>query len=476
MMVKVVRMWGVLVMVLVVAVGLCDGEREVCVVGSGMGGASVAYFLREYAVEPVQISIFEEGGKVGGRMAVVELEGDTFEAGGSVIHPKNLHAVRFAELLGLNRTSDDDEESFGIWDGTRFVFQTARAGDSAFSKTITQIMNTVSVLWRYGISLWRMQNYVNGMLDKFLKLYGKDRPAFDSVEEMLKSVDLYNDTQYTLEELLLNAGLSRLLIDELITITMRINYGQNVSISGLAGGVSLAGAQGGLWAVVGGNWQLADGLIRHTNASLSLNHKVLSVTAVGDRYMLGSEGGTTTCDAVVIATSLDESKIIFTPSVKILERQMQHTYTTFVRGLLNSDYFGSTNEDIPELVATMEDPAIPFSSISVLKEYNTTDKAYKVFSRAPLSDELLGRLFSTYRSTIRIDWAAYPHYTAPEKFSPYVLDGNHLYYINTFESAASAIETAAVSAQNVARLLLSRLSEGGLRTATPKGVSEPRSE
>lgn len=116
---------------------------------------------------------------------------------------------------------------------------------------------------------------------------------------------------------------------------MRINYGQNVSISGLAGGVSLAGAQGGLWAVVGGNWQLADGLIRYTNASLSLNHKVLSVTAVGDRYLLGFEGGTTTCDAVVVATSLDESKISFSPSINIVKRHMQHTYTTFVRGLLN---------------------------------------------------------------------------------------------------------------------------------------------
>lgn len=116
---------------------------------------------------------------------------------------------------------------------------------------------------------------------------------------------------------------------------MRINYGQNVSISGLAGGVSLAGAQGGLWAVVGGNWQLAEGLIRHTNASLSLNHEVVSVTAVDGKYEVGSTGGAVTCDAVVVATSLDESKILFTPPVNLLKRRMQHTFTTFVRGLLN---------------------------------------------------------------------------------------------------------------------------------------------
>lgn len=56
------------------------------------------------------------------------------------------------------------------------------------------------------------------MLDNFMQIYKDDRPAFDTVEELLKSVDLYNRTQYTLEELLLEAGLSRLLIDELITV------------------------------------------------------------------------------------------------------------------------------------------------------------------------------------------------------------------------------------------------------------------
>jgi phytoene dehydrogenase-like protein len=161
--------------VVVLGCAPCHGESQVCVVGSGMGGASVAYFLREYAPEPLQIAVFEARDRVGGRMAVVELEGETFEAGASVIHPKNLHAVKFASLLELNRTSDDDDDdegSFGIWDGTQLVFQTARAGDSLFSKTVTRIMNTLSVLWRYGASLWRMQNHVNVSVARILKPSG----------------------------------------------------------------------------------------------------------------------------------------------------------------------------------------------------------------------------------------------------------------------------------------------------------------
>lgn len=64
---------------------------------------------------------------------------------------------------------------------------------------------------------------------------------------------------------------------------------------------------------------------------------------------------------------------------------------------------------------------------------------------------------SSRKETIRMNWAAYPHYDAPEVFAPIILDGKHLYYINSFESAASTIETSAVAAENVARLIISRL-------------------
>ncbi|KAI8010708.1 Farnesylcysteine lyase, partial [Camellia lanceoleosa] len=60
--------------------------------------------------------------------------------------------------------------------------------------------------------------------------------------------------------------------------------------------------------------------------------------------------------------------------------------------------------------------------------------------------------------TIRINWGAYPHYKAPERFVPFILDGRHLYYVNSFENAASSMETSVVAAENVARLILSRSS------------------
>lgn len=58
--------------------------------------------------------------------------------------------------------------------------------------------------------------------------------------------------------------------------------------------------------------------------------------------------------------------------------------------------------------------------------------------------------------TIKINWGAYPHYSAPEVFAPFILDGRHLYYVNAIENAASTMETSAVAAENIARLVLSR--------------------
>eukprot|EP00246_Nothoceros_aenigmaticus_P002285 TRINITY_DN13116_c0_g1_i1.p1 TRINITY_DN13116_c0_g1~~TRINITY_DN13116_c0_g1_i1.p1 ORF type:complete len:436 (+),score=83.11 TRINITY_DN13116_c0_g1_i1:51-1310(+) len=394
-------------------------------------------------------------------MATVELAGDTFEAGASILHPKNLHAVHFVELLGLKRKSSPDSDSFGIWDGQQFLLKTLQAGDSLISRKVTEMINTLALLWRYGTSLLKMQNHVTDLLEKWMHFYDEDRLVYDSVEELLKSVNLYDTTQNALVDELLARGLSTRLIDELVTMITRINYGQNVSISGLAGAVSLCGSGKDLWAVEGGNWQMAAGIIRFANASLHLHEEVVSVSSTTNSrlYMLTTASGQSReCDVVVIATPLDEVKIAFSPSIELPFRQMQHTFATFVRGIINPGYFGMDSvASMPILVGTTEDPALPFSSISVLREYSESDKAYKVFSRSELTDEILDQLFRTRSSTITLDWAAYPHYHAPEKFAPFLLDQGHLYYVNAFENAASTMETTAVAAENVVRLVLSRL-------------------
>ncbi|XP_021734603.1 farnesylcysteine lyase-like [Chenopodium quinoa] len=444
----------------------------VCIIGSGISGASVSHFLRKYSPEPSPIAaihVFEKNSIVGGRMATITIANNTFEAGASILHPKNYHASKFTEFLQLKKkvSEDDDCDSLGIWDEGKFVFTTwsSNSGFSIVNKVVSWL-NSFKLLWRYGFSLFRMQNYVESMLDNFLKFYeGFDtRPVFSGVEEMLKWSGLYNLTSRTLEEELIDANLSPVLINELVTVITRINYGQSTRMSGLAGAVSLAGSGGGLWAVEGGNWQMAAGLINSSDVKLHLNEEIQSVSHVGTHYELNStKGNSYVCQVTVFATPLDELKVKIEPPISIPDRKMQHTHTTFIRGLLNPAYFGLGRVgDIPDLVGTLEDSKIPFSCISVLKKHSMEDMTYKMFSRKPVDDALLDQIFSIRKETIQIDWAAYPHYEAPEAFAPFILDDSHLYYVNAFESAASAMETGAVAGENIARLILSRLSTEAL--------------
>ncbi|CAL5368882.1 unnamed protein product [Camellia sinensis] len=441
----------------------------VCIIGSGIGGSSVAHFLRLYSDQsppPIgQIRIFERRGHVGGRMATISLAGDTFEAGASILHPKNYHAVNYIKLLNLTVKQDDEDDSssFGIWDGHKFVFKTLDCNSKfPFFQKIVSLLNSFRMFFRYGFSLFKMSNFVESAVDKFLNYYKscESRPVFETVDEMLKWAGLYNLTTRTLQEELVDVRLSPLLIQELVTVITRINYGQSVSISGFAGAVSLAGSGGGLWAVEGGNWQMAAGLINTSDVELHLNEQIASISYLGDYYELNSTNGNSyTCDITVVATPLDEINIHFTPAFLIPSRQLQHTHATFVRGFLNPAYFGLHSASaIPELVGTVENSDIPFTSISVLKQHSKNDMSYKIFSRETVADALLDRIFSVRTETIRINWGAYPHYKAPERFAPFILDGRHLYYVNSFENAASTMETSAVAAENVARLILSRSS------------------
>ncbi|KAI7753371.1 hypothetical protein M8C21_020023 [Ambrosia artemisiifolia] len=413
-----------------------QSTTDVCIIGSGIAGSSVAHFLRQYSSAVNQIRIFERHPVVGGRMATVTIAGETFEAGASILHPKNYHALNFTNMLGLKvkgPSASDSSMSLGIWDGEKFLFKTI---DSDSKNQVT--------------------------VDNFLRYYEskESRPVFSNVEDMLKWADLYNLTTRTLEEELVGLNFSPLLIQELITVITRINYGQSVHISGLAGAVSLAGSGGSLWSVEGGNWQMASGLIKRSDVTLHLQEEISSITNVGDFYELNSTNGNSyTCQITVIATPLDELAIQFTPEIYIPERKLQHTYTTFVRGVLNPAYFGLNSvSDIPELVGTIESPDLPFTCISVLKEHSANDFTYKLFSRQSLTDALLDQIFSIRNETLRINWGAYPHYHAPEEFAPFILDDLHLYYVNAFENAASTMETSAVSAENMARLILSRLA------------------
>ena len=75
-------------------------SAKVAIIGGGIGGCSAAYFLNELCGDAVDIHVFNDDPVAGGRCAVIELEGNTYEAGGAVIHDSNKYLVGFREKFG----------------------------------------------------------------------------------------------------------------------------------------------------------------------------------------------------------------------------------------------------------------------------------------------------------------------------------------------------------------------------------------
>jgi prenylcysteine oxidase/farnesylcysteine lyase len=69
-------------------------------------------------------------------------------------------------------------------------------------------------------------------------------------------------------------------------------------------------------------------------------------------------------DAVIIGTPLEFAGIELHDINAPPMREYQITHVTFVAGKLQPKYFGLSPEDeLPDLIGTIESPKIPFSSI-----------------------------------------------------------------------------------------------------------------
>ena len=78
---------------------------KVAVIGTGIGGSSAAYFIHKSLGEDTTIDVFEKADKVGGRMAVVEMDGEAFEAGASIVHDSNKYIKEFCDMGGKQLTN-----------------------------------------------------------------------------------------------------------------------------------------------------------------------------------------------------------------------------------------------------------------------------------------------------------------------------------------------------------------------------------
>ncbi|KTF77103.1 hypothetical protein cypCar_00024439, partial [Cyprinus carpio] len=204
-----------------------EAPKKIAIIGGGIGGTAAGFFLRQEFGPAVKIDVFEAG-TVGGRLATENIGGHEYETGGSVIHPLNLHMKHFLDKLSLSPRADVSSK-VAIFDGKELTFE----------ESDWFIVNFIRMLWRYGFNSIRMHMWVEGILDKFMRIYQYQQYgySFSSVEKLLHAMGgdgfltLFNQT---LEEAMLAEGFSQVFLNDVVTPVTRVNYGQSVQISAFA--------------------------------------------------------------------------------------------------------------------------------------------------------------------------------------------------------------------------------------------------
>lgn len=449
---------------------------KIAIIGAGIGGTSAAYYLRQKFGKDVKIDLFERE-EVGGRLATMMVQGQEYEAGGSVIHPLNLHMKRFVKDLGLSAVQASGG-LLGIYNGETLVFEESN----------WFIINVIKLVWRYGFQFLRMHMWVEDVLDKFMRIYRYQSHdyAFSSVEKLLHALggdDFLGMLNRTLLETLQKAGFSEKFLNEMIAPVMRVNYGQSTDINAFVGAVSLSCSDSGLWAVEGGNKLVCSGLLQASKSNL-ISGSVMYIEEktktkyTGNPtkmyevvYQIGTETRSDFYDIVLVATPLNRKMsnitfLNFDPPIEEFHQYYQHIVTTLVKGELNTSIFSSRPIDKFGLntVLTTDNSDLFINSIGIVPSVRekedpepSTDGTYvwKIFSQETLTKAQILKLFLSYDYAVKKPWLAYPHYKPPEK-CPSIILHDRLYYLNGIECAASAMEMSAIAAHNAALLAYHR--------------------
>lgn len=304
---------------------------NVAIVGAGAAGSSTAYHLAKFAKDsdlerPINITIFEAESRIGGRCTTINALDDSrypVELGASIFVKINEILYNFTNENGLltsTREGDGTEADFdlGVWDGTEFVF-TISNESAGLKGTLDGWWDIAKIVWRYGLSAFRMRSIRDIVIGRFLNMYNEKFP-FQDLTDVAREVDLLSVTSQTGSELLRAAGVGERFSRELIQASSRVNYAQNLQhFHGLETMVCMS-TDGGM-SVEGGNWQIFDGMVKRSGAHVELGTKVFEVeTTVDGRstvtYSNGEDETLTEAgfDAVVLAAPFPFSNITMSPA------------------------------------------------------------------------------------------------------------------------------------------------------------------
>ena len=268
-------------------------------------------------------------------------------------------------------------------------------------------------------------------------------------------------TQISLSEhLTKEVGIDDKLLTEVVSAATKFNYGQLPdTIHAFVGAVALIGFDKRLWAVEGGNSGVSECALSKSGAEL-VRREVKGIAKIKGQWKLDDIAEM--FDAVIIASPMTEDKSqvrIKNTSIPVNVPGSYHrTVCTMVRGELNTSGPGLSQTDFFTSHYIYLSSTFPVWSVETMTpvDYSEADtdlpSVHRLFSHQPLSEDILLSLFRSIDEILETDWLAYPHYQPGAELGSFTLDPG-LYYINTVEAAASAMEMSVLGARNVVNLV-----------------------
>ncbi|KAH0365469.1 putative prenylcysteine lyase, partial [Aureobasidium melanogenum] len=469
--------------------------KNVAIIGAGSAGSSTAYFLRKYSQErgiPINITVYERDGHIGGRSTTVGVYGDEqnpVELGASIFVEVNHNLVDAAKEFNLStsgiRELSTEGPVLGIWNGRDFVYVQSAGGSW---------WDTAKLFWKYGLAPLKTVKLMKATVAKFLKMYEEPYFPWKSLSQVAYELGLTAATASTGEQFLDQNGIGKLFAQDIIQASTRVNYAQNLPlIHGLEAMVCMAtdGAQ----AIEGGNWQIFSNMLAASHATVLLNRTVSKVEKHENAtYSISTKGtGSSvtfdqqTFDEVVLAGPYQYSKIGFDPEPRHLPDaipyvQLHVTLFTSKHKLSPRAFNLSSDQVVPQVVLTTLPPgehhgsnpegvgSPGFFSISLLRPSMDTregrdelEYVYKVFSPAPLNETFMAKILGlpANRTISKADvswmyrkvWNSYPYEYPRVTFEELQLDDG-LWYTAGIESFISTMETSSLMGKNIARLMV----------------------
>ncbi|KAA3682255.1 prenylcysteine oxidase / farnesylcysteine lyase [Paragonimus westermani] len=494
----------------------CEEPFRVAIIGGGMGGATAAYYLRQLFGSQVGLTLFEQTGRVGGRIRAVQFAGQQYETGASIFHTSNLYMCKFAKQFGLEIKDESKPDD-------RPLFYNGQGGLTFSTLGGPSMLVPLRLLWRYGTQFIRLRWYTGSMVKDFSRIYElqDENNGFTTPARLLEALrpEFLEMTKWTYSDWLsrrLKITADRLK-DEIVYGLMSNNYCQNMAdVHAFVGFISMASILPKLASIKGGNELVPQKLAQ---SALEINpsgspREILhaQVTTVSPAHATeqftveylpsgSNQIKRDTFDYVILATPLHQKanvrldKCIVPPTATY--QAVDHS---FFLGTLRHSEFGIRSDSysvrqfpaiFPTQNAYLSGHCLFRSLLSVSNDMaDRQERMWVTFSdpaRVPNPLQTLAERYVDRRgsnqapslNSLKVSWLAYPVYeplNKPEtQLGTFVL-APKLYYANAIERVASCMEIAAIGGRNVALLVYahkqstSRLTESEAMRALVDGV------